>query len=292
MNRIGRRRFVLGSSPGVFAALGSGGMRCLPRPLRARFLPRRPDAEGDRPLAHRDHPGRLARAHLRRFMVGQHLPTATRTPRRNPPRIRPGTAGARVKQMACRSSVSTPSATAATPITLARRPPAFAHGRPRPVCGADRGVPGRGHRAVHGVRDGRPAPRPGEARVVPPESAGRPVARASTGRIGGSCWANRGNLLRVPGLRDAAGHARFPVAGPEWKCPYCEERFRKAFGKRWTGKEADLSPADFVRYVEWRYAQVEGFLKEAKALRDRLLRGALLEHNFHGALRLGVGQQP
>jgi hypothetical protein len=74
----------------------------------------------------------------------------------------------------------------------------------------------------------------------------------------------------------------FPSLGPDWKCPFCEERFRKDFGRAWTGKEADLSAEQYVRYVDWRCAQIAGFLREVKTLRDRLAPGALLEHNFHG----------
>lgn len=74
----------------------------------------------------------------------------------------------------------------------------------------------------------------------------------------------------------------FPSLGPDWKCPSCEERFRKDLGRPWTGKESDLSAEDFVRYVDWRYAQIAEFLKEAKTMRDRLAPRALLEHNFHG----------
>lgn len=74
----------------------------------------------------------------------------------------------------------------------------------------------------------------------------------------------------------------FPSLGADWKCPYCEARFRSDFGKPWPGRESSLSEEDFVRYVDWRRAQIAEFLKEAKSLRDRLAPRALLEHNFHG----------
>lgn len=74
----------------------------------------------------------------------------------------------------------------------------------------------------------------------------------------------------------------FPYSGPEWACPYCEERFREGLGRKWSGKESDLTDEEMVRYISWRYAEVERFLKEVKVLRDKLSPGALLEHNFHG----------
>ena len=73
----------------------------------------------------------------------------------------------------------------------------------------------------------------------------------------------------------------FPSSTLQWSCPYCEEKLRQHFGRDFPGEE-NLSDEEFIRFLRWRYAYIEDYLKEVRAVRDRLAPQAILDHNFHG----------
>ena len=64
-------------------------------------------------------------------------------------------------------------------------------------------------------------------------------------------------------------------------CPYCDEKFRKAFGFNFPGT-ANLTHGQYVEFVRWRYQQYDAYTKRMlKAIRG-VRPGLPFVHNFHG----------
>lgn len=68
-----------------------------------------------------------------------------------------------------------------------------------------------------------------------------------------------------------------------WKCPYCEELYKKDFGSPFTGI-AEMSSPERAAYRDWCQKQVAIMLKKLRMLRDKIAPSCGLEHNFHAVV--------
>lgn len=287
MNRIGRRQFMLGCSAGAFAALGQRRdlvHAAAPAPA-AGPASIGPTRKGNRLWRTEAIPADWHESYLRRFMVGQHLPDRDQDA---PPGTLGDLAPARLVRQVRQMGAQVFSFYAKCHRGNAYYPSRIGHRHSllgdrdlfaelTKACLAEGIVPS----TVYEMADGRIAKEKPE--WCHRNLAGRPIVACLNGPYRRFVLGQIEEILSdYPIFELLLDMLDFPSLGPDWKCPYCEERFGKDFGRPWTGKEADLSAEDFVRYVDWRYAQVADFLKEAKAIRDRLAPRALLEHNFHG----------
>lgn len=68
----------------------------------------------------------------------------------------------------------------------------------------------------------------------------------------------------------------------EWICPWCGERFRKDMGFDFKGIER-MTHQQYVRYVQWHYAQYDGYAKKMRKVIEDARPGTVFVHNYHGS---------
>lgn len=74
-----------------------------------------------------------------------------------------------------------------------------------------------------------------------------------------------------------------------WICPYCNEKFRHAFGFDFPGI-ARLPHEQYVKYIRWRYEQYDAYTKRLLDAIRSVAPDIVFTHNFH-ALSDGAGMQ-
>ena len=66
-----------------------------------------------------------------------------------------------------------------------------------------------------------------------------------------------------------------------WVCPYCNEKYEKAFGHSFPGT-ANMEHDELVRYVRWWYKENDRYAQTVRKLIRDLRSDVLFTHNFHG----------